>query len=170
MLGDRLRKGEALLAEGVLHQLQQDLGLGTLVVVLVGGNVVLQIDNGVLPLAHLHVHFVGVIVALVRRTEDVGGEAVDRLAGNAVDMDGNKKLRVRVRGDFGTGVEGDEDVLVPRHHDLDLGIGFADPRGEHAGDLERQGLLRGLLVRAHGPGVLPAVAGVDDDGVEPQVG
>ena len=85
-------------------------------------------------------------------------------------MDGNKQVCRQIGGFFGTGIERDEHVLVACEDDLHLGIGFPDTGREQAGNLEREGLFIGLLVRTRRAGILAAMSGVDDDCLQRQVG
>ena len=157
---------------GILHQLHENVRLRIVRVesFVFGGIVVLQQDHGVLPLAHVHVVFVEVPVLFRGLPHQVDGVAVGLDVGRSVDMDGNKQVRTRFVGLFGTVVERDETVAVAGHEDLHVRVGFPDPGGEAFGNLEGDVLFPRLAVLADRSGILAAMAGVDDHGGQAEPG
>ena len=79
-------------------------------------------------------------------------------------MDGDEQVRAQVVGDVRPAAQGDELVTGAREDGFHTGKGLPYLPGKALGDVQRDGLFLGFLVRTDAARVMTAVAGVDDDG------
>ena len=85
-------------------------------------------------------------------------------------MNGDEQIGIVLGGEKGTVPEGHELILLPCEEHFHLRVLFADLFGQFPGNRQRQVLFLGAFVLAYAAGVLASVSGVQDYGVESQVG
>ena len=98
-------------------------------------------------------------VRVRREVQHVGLDAAGGLRAAGVGVDRKEQIGLLAGRDGRALVERDELVAAPRQHDVDAGR--REERLEAERDVEDDVGLRDAL--AEGPGVVPAVSGVDDD-------
>lgn len=169
---DQDGKIKTLLKMGVLHQLHEDDGLGIVGVksFISGGIVVLKLDYRVFAFADIEVVFVQILVLPGGLAHQVHAVAVCSAVFGRIDMNGNEKVGAGAVSGYGTVVERDKDVLAAGKDHLDIGTAAPDGLGKFERNVQGEVLLVGLAVAADRPGILTAVACIDDYRPETDIG
>ena len=151
---------------GVLHQVEDDIGLRIVgVEALVGGGIVVfQQDHGILALADLHVG--GALVGTHHEGLRAGGGG----AFGGIHVDRNKEVGLVAVGDVAALGQLHEAVGLPGIDDLHVGILLLDAGAEFEGDVEVDLLFAQLAALGDRARIVPAVAGVDDDRAQADIG
>ena len=90
-------------------------------------------------------------------------EAVGRSAGHGIVVHGDKEVGLLLVGDIRPAAHRHITVVGAGQDHFYVGIGGTDLVCNGLGNTQREGLLVGLLVAADGAGILPAMAGVNDN-------
>ena len=86
-----------------------------------------------------------------------------------IDVHGDEQVRLGLVGDVRPVAQRHVTVVGAREDDLDVRICRPNLVRQGLGDVQGQRLLVGLLVLAHCPGVLAAVAGINDNRGQPEI-
>ena len=163
-----LGEEQALLAVGVVHQMQEDVGFGVVgVEALIGGGVViLEQDHLILALAHLHIICIG-ILALVRGAQQVHGVAVYRSgAVGSVYVDRDEDIRVIFCGELGPVYQRYISVVAAGQQHFHIRAGLLYILFQAFRDVQDESFFLALAVLADGSRILAAVPGVDHYGMQ----
>ena len=144
---------------GVLHQVEDDIGLRIVgVEALVGGGIVIfQQDHGILALTDLHIG--GALVGTHHEGLRAGGGG----AFGGIHVDRYEEVGLVAVGDVAALGQLHEAVGLPGIDDLHVGILLLDTGSELEGDVEIDLLFAQLAALGNRARIVPAVAGVDDD-------